>query len=95
MAKYLCHHGHVILEMAETKVAQGWRIVIPKSIREKLGIEKGDKMEITMRGRDIVLRPKGAERNPLDKMYGSVKVAAEESPKKEARKWLEKEPEDS
>ncbi len=95
MEKYLCHSANVITQMAETKVSDGWRIVIPKSIREKLGIEKGDKMKITMKGRDIVMRPKGAERNPIDRMYGSVKVAAEESPKREARKWLEKELEDS
>ncbi len=76
--------------MAEAKVSNGWRMVIPKSIREKLGIEKGDEMEITVKGRDIVIRLKGSESNPIDRMYGSVKTPAEGSPKKEARKWLEK-----
>ena len=81
--------------MAVTKVSDGWRIVIPKSIREKLGINIGDEMEITTRGRDILVKVKGAERDPIGNLVGSVKVPAEESPKKEARKWAETSLQDS
>lgn len=79
----------------EIKVSQGGRIVIPKEIREKLGIKEGDKIFIDMRGREIVLRPKNIIESPIDKLYGSVKVRPESSPKKVAREWMKKKIEES
>jgi AbrB family looped-hinge helix DNA binding protein len=71
----------------EIRVSAGGRIVIPKSIRDKLGITRGEKVLIEIDGRKIILR-KLEEENPIEKMYGSVKVRPEPSPKKVAREWM-------
>ena len=76
--------------MAETRVSAGGRIVIPKDVREMFGLEVGEEIVINVEGKKIVLRPKKTVENPVERLYGSVKVKPESSPKKVAREWAMK-----
>ncbi len=80
--------------MTKAKVSIGGRVVIPKEIREKLGIKRGDEVDITLEERTIKITTEGV-RNPVKKLYGSVKTTPEESPKEVAREWMRKSGEDS
>jgi len=73
---------------AETRVSAGGRIVIPKDVREMFGLEVGEEIVVEVEGRKIVLRPKKMVENPVERLYGSVKVKPEVSPKKVAREWV-------
>lgn len=50
-------------------VRRGGMIVIPKSIREALGIEEGDVLRVSVEGERIVLRKEGF----WEKLFGSAK----------------------
>lgn len=73
--------------MVETRVSEGGRIVIPKDMREMFGLEVGEEVVIEVEGRKIIIRPKKMVENPVERLYGSVKVKPEPSPKKVAREW--------
>jgi AbrB family looped-hinge helix DNA binding protein len=77
--------------MAETKVSAGGRIVIPKDVREMFGLEVGEEIVVDVEGRRIILRPKKIVEDPVERLYGSVKVKPEASPKKVAREWVTRE----
>ncbi len=76
--------------MAETRVSAGGRVVIPKDVRKMFGLEVGEEIVVYVEGRKIVLRPKKMVENPVERLYGSVKVKPEASPKKVAREWVMK-----
>lgn len=80
-------------KMPTSKVSVGGRVVIPKEIREKLGIKSGDEVTISLEGRTIKIIPEGIKK-PVEKLYGSVKVKPEESPKEVAREWVQKKTKD-
>lgn len=75
----------------ETRVSAGGRIVIPKDVREIFGLEVGEEIVVDVEGRKIVLRPKKMVENPVERLYGSVKVKPEASPKRVAREWATRE----
>jgi bifunctional DNA-binding transcriptional regulator/antitoxin component of YhaV-PrlF toxin-antitoxin module len=54
------------------------------------GLEVGEEIVVYVEGRKIVLRPKKMVENPVERLYGSVKVKPEASPKKVAREWVMK-----
>jgi len=54
------------------------------------GLEVGEEIVINVEGKKIVLRPKKIVENPVERLYGSVKVKPESSPKKVAREWAMK-----
>jgi len=76
---------------AETRVSAGGRVVIPKNVREMFGLEVGEEVIVDVEGRKIVLKPKKIVEDPVERLYGSVKVKPEPSPKKVAREWAMKE----
>ncbi|MDI6807099.1 MAG: AbrB/MazE/SpoVT family DNA-binding domain-containing protein [Candidatus Aenigmarchaeota archaeon] len=78
------------MKKIETKISIGGRIVIPKEIRKKLGIQPGSKAIVTLRDREIVVKPKEIIERPVERLWKSVKVKPEVSPKKVAREWLKK-----
>jgi hypothetical protein len=45
---------------------------------------------VNVEGRKIILRPKKIVEDPVEHLYGSVKVKRETSPKKVAREWAAK-----
>lgn len=77
--------------VTETRVSAGGRIVIPKEIRDKFGLDVGEEIVIDVEGRKIVIKPKKLVENPVDRLYGSVRVKPEVSPKKVAREWVMRE----
>lgn len=72
----------------------GGRIVIPKKIREMLRIKEGEEVFLEVRNKEIILKP-SIEEEPVKKLYGSVRVEPEKSPKKVAREWMAKKIEES
>ncbi|MEA1904626.1 MAG: AbrB/MazE/SpoVT family DNA-binding domain-containing protein [Candidatus Hadarchaeota archaeon] len=72
--------------VSETWVSEGGRVVIPKGIREMFGLEVGEEVLVDVEGRKIVIKPKKRMKDPVKRLYGSIKVKPEASPKKVARK---------
>jgi AbrB family looped-hinge helix DNA binding protein len=75
----------------KTRVSEGGRVVIPKEIREIFGLDVGEEVVVDVEGKKIVLRPKKIAENPVERLYGSVKIKPETSPKRVAREWAMKE----
>lgn len=77
--------------VAETLVSEGGRIVIPKDVREMFGLRVGEEVIVDVEGRKIVIKPKKMVEDPVERLYGSIRVKPEASPKKVAREWVMKE----
>ena len=56
--------------LEEVKVLEGYRVTIPKTMREKLMIEKGDTLRIYIDGSKIVLKSMKIPESPTLKMRG-------------------------
>lgn len=56
--------------MEEVRVLEGYRVTIPKKAREKLRIEKGDKLKLKIQGTKIILHSEKIPDNPTLKMLG-------------------------
>jgi len=68
------------------RVGRKGTIVLPKSVRESLGITEGTLLELEVRGHEIVLRPLDL----WDKVWGCCKGSAEEAEKEldeEENEW--------
>jgi len=59
-------------------------------MREMFRPEVGEGIVMDVEDRRIVLGPKKTMENPVGRLYGSVKVKPEASPKKVAREWVMK-----
>ena len=68
--------------MGEVKVVEGYRVTIPKKMREKLMIEKGDTLTIYVDGSKLVLRSMKIPESPTMKMRGLA--SSNEKPLEEA-----------
>lgn len=53
----------------QVKVSPKYQIVIPKEIRSKVGLQKGQKMHISIKGKSIVLMPD----KPIQSLRGILK----------------------
>ena len=84
MAKIKYHETYTYVEMEEVKLSAGGRIVIPKKMRKALRVEEGDGLLISLEGRRIVITSASMVENPVERLYGSVKVAGK-NPEKEER----------
>lgn len=56
------------MEPETITVSSKYQIVIPKSVREKIGINKGDALAVTVQGDEIILKVK--PNNFTDHMLG-------------------------
>ena len=68
------------------RVGRKGTIVLPKSVRESLGIAEGTLLELEVRGREIVLRPLDL----WDKVWGCCRGSAEKAEKEldeEENEW--------
>jgi len=54
----------------DVKILEGYRVTIPKKIREKLMIEKGDTLRIYVDGSKLVLKSMKIPDSPTLKMRG-------------------------
>jgi len=56
------------MELETITVSSKYQVVIPKSVREKVGINKGDVLAVTVQGDEIILKVKPI--NFTDHMLG-------------------------
>jgi AbrB family looped-hinge helix DNA binding protein len=54
-------------EVVRTRLAQGGRIVIPKEMRERLGVEIGDQLNLELRGDSLTVTSSQAALRRLQK----------------------------
>ena len=52
--------------MARTRVSPKYQVVIPKEVRESIGLEVGQELQVIAKGGSITLVPE----QPLDKLRG-------------------------
>ncbi|RLF78410.1 AbrB/MazE/SpoVT family DNA-binding domain-containing protein [Thermococci archaeon] len=72
--------------MVTVKVSSKGQLVLPKSIRERFGIEPGDEVEIIEMGNELILVPikKGTKLRGLVTFDKSIKEILDEARKEEA-----------
>jgi AbrB family looped-hinge helix DNA binding protein len=56
--------------LSGVKVLEGYRVTIPKKVREMLMIEKGDTLELHIEGTRLILRSTKIPESPTLKMLG-------------------------
>lgn len=61
----------MVLKMVEVTVEERGRILIPKDIREKIGLRGGEKLEIRVKNGEIVLNPRKPVKD-IEKLRGCV-----------------------
>ncbi|MEM2082331.1 MAG: AbrB/MazE/SpoVT family DNA-binding domain-containing protein [Candidatus Bathyarchaeia archaeon] len=59
--------------MPKVKVSSKYQIVLPKELREPLGIKPGDELYISKDGDRLILYALRKVKNPTDALYGSIK----------------------
>jgi transcriptional pleiotropic regulator of transition state genes len=72
------------------------RILLPKEIRDKLGLREGTPLEVTVRGSEIVIRP--YDKSLEERVEEAVKFLSENAPRafvtqevEEGDKWFSRE----
>lgn len=69
------------------KIGKKYTIVIPKKMREKLGLKEGQISEIDIEEEKIVITPKAL--NPFERLGELIgSVTYEEKTERKAEKWL-------
>lgn len=56
--------------LEEVKVLEGYRVTIPKDVRERLRIKKGDLLKFSVEGGKIILQSTKVPESPTLKMLG-------------------------
>lgn len=79
--------------MAESEIDRYGRILIPKHVRERLGLEDRTRIEITIRGQEVVLRPKHSDlEEDIQRLEAFLREEAPKAfvnePTEEDSKWL-------
>jgi len=77
--------------LVEIKVLQGYRVILPKEVRRKLRIERGDVLKCELRGREVVLRAEHIPASPTIEMLGlaaGVEILPEQAVLKEVEEKL-------
>jgi antitoxin PrlF len=59
----------------KTRVSEKGQITIPKRLRDQLGIRMGDELDFEVEHGRLVVT-KTAERDAIDRLYGSLKLPA-------------------
>lgn len=59
--------------MSSTVVDEKGRIIIPEAVRKKLGIRKGSKIRISLKGDAVIVSPVLDSKQFIDKMEGFIK----------------------
>ncbi len=73
--------------MSATRVGRRGQIVLPKEVRQKIGVKEGDQIAFIIDGEQVVIKP--ITKSLLD-MRGSVKVKGEQNFEKIRREVLTK-----
>jgi len=57
--------------LAELIVDEKHRVMLPRDMRERLGIASGSKLEVEQRGDEIIIRPAVPTKNPTQAIWGA------------------------
>lgn len=73
------------------EVGKYGRIVLPKNIRKKYGVQEGARLIVTESRGQICLVPVNRYDNPTEALYGSIKLTKPiDEPKQVAREYMRK-----
>jgi len=76
-------------ECMSVEVGRYGRIVLPKEIRERYGVEESSRLIIREREGEIILLPVRRYERPTEALYGSIKLELPvDEPKRVAREHL-------
>jgi AbrB family looped-hinge helix DNA binding protein len=71
---YVCHGGNKVGKMAtEAIVDRKGRILIPKEIREKIGLQAGRKVRIKVDKEKVIVTPLISPEEFIEEMEGCIK----------------------
>lgn len=74
--------------MPTTTVSSKSQIVLPAEIRRALGIRTGDRLEVSVEGNHIVLRPAtGSDTDALAELCGDIWIGYADTLKTEREVW--------
>ncbi len=77
------------MSLLSVEVGSGGRIVLPKQLRRKYGLDEGMRLIITEHMGNVCLVPVRTYENPTEALYGSVKLASPvDEPKEVAREHV-------
>lgn len=78
----------------KVKVLSGYRVTIPKEVRERWGLRVGDEVEVVVEGSRLILRPLKLPSDPVLSMLGLAEEAelrsAEDAVIEELKEKLER-----
>ena len=79
------------MKVVSVEVGKYGRIVLPKKIRQKYGMDEGFRLIVTEYMGRICLVPVKKYEKPTEALYGSVKVEKDiDDPKRMAREYIRK-----
>ncbi len=89
---YICQFSYCLSVMLlSVEVGRYGRIVLPKHIRKKYGLDEGIRLIITEHMGNVCLVPVKTYKKPTDALYGSVKFSPPvDEPKEFARQHVRK-----
>ena len=75
--------------MIETKVDEKGRMLLPKEVREELGVKAKGKVVLVKEAAGYAIFPRQYYRHPTEKLEKlAVKGPGNKNPKREIRKWI-------
>jgi AbrB family looped-hinge helix DNA binding protein len=59
-----------------SRISSKGQLTVPVAVRDQLGLTTGTEIEFVIRDGEAVLRKGGAGRDPVDRVYGRLKLGA-------------------
>ena len=73
--------------MIETKIDEKGRILLPKEVREELGIKTKGKVVLVKEPGGYAIFPRKRYKNPTEALK-NIGASGSKNPKKEVRRWI-------
>jgi len=71
------------------KIGVGRQVVIPKEIHDRLGLAPGDRLDVSIRGHQVVFTPKSTVDKRLDKALADERAGRVHGPYESANEMLD------
>ena len=75
--------------MPTVKIGVGRQVVIPKEIHDRLGLAPGDRLDVSLRGHEMVFTPKTIVDKRLEQALADVRAGRVHGPYASADEMLE------
>lgn len=75
--------------MPTVKIGTGRQVVIPKAIHDRLGLSPGDRLDVSIRGHQVVFTPKTTVDKRLDKALADERAGRVHGPYESADAMLD------